>query len=84
MMMIVIEEETNIGESAIKFLESGAIRGVSRTKIVLIVLSMCFKRVTTLTTRHIKGGRINQVRFYYLIFIQINNFNDRPDPHDSK
>ena len=35
-MMIVIEEEANIGKSAINFLESGAIRGFSRTKIVLV------------------------------------------------
>ena len=35
-MMIVMEEEANIGKSAINFLESRAIRGVSRTKIVLV------------------------------------------------
>ena len=35
-MMIVIKEEANIHKSAINFLQTGAMRGVSRTKIVLV------------------------------------------------
>ena len=41
MMMIVIKEEANIHKSAINFLQTGAMRGVSRTKIVLVERAGC-------------------------------------------